>query len=292
MWYHALTASLCANRCGVLSSPEGTCGACMSAAYCSPSCQTHHWPEHEPRCRAHVALALADVLAATGHDSVFAAAAAGDIETVRAAMGMQANVEAVEASNGWTVVYGPTCGHLDVLVYLVEECGASLSHVSNDGILPLHAAAAYGSLEIVRYVAKKTPKHIEAGARGGSPFSWTSANGMTALDWALANGHQDVARLLEDIESAGGWRGYVATLRMQYVLLRHEVSRTHAVLDEGHDDRELLHLVFGRNRATVDAAAPSHGERLEEASEDGTEKAKAMLELPDVVFALVCRMLE
>ena len=47
------------------------------------------------------------------------------------------------------------------------------------------------------------------------------------------------------------------------------------------------------NRATVvDAAAPSPGEGLEEVAEDGAEKAKAMLELPDAVFRLVCRFLE
>ena len=80
---------------------------------------------------------------------------------------------------------------------------------------------------------------------------------------------------------------------MAYVRIRHEVSKTYAVLEEGHDDRELLHFLFGRNRAVVDAPAPSPGgERLEEASEDGAEKAKAMLELPDVVFQLVCRFLE
>ena len=80
---------------------------------------------------------------------------------------------------------------------------------------------------------------------------------------------------------------------MAYVRIRHEVSTTYAILDEGHDDRALLHLVFGRNRATVDAApAPSHGDVLEEAAEAGPEKPKAMLELPDVVFRLVCRMLE
>ena len=34
------------------------------------------------------------------------------------------------------------------------------------------------------------------------------------------------------------------------------------------------------------------GEPLEEAAEDGFEKPKAMLELPDVVFRLVCRFLD
>jgi len=83
---------------------------------------------------------------------------------------------------------------------------------------------------------------------------------------------------------------------MVYVRIRHEVSRDYLVLDEGHDDRALLHLVFGRNRvAVIDDAS---GGQLEEASVKGSEKLegskklKAMQELPDVVFRLVCRMLQ
>ena len=34
------------------------------------------------------------------------------------------------------------------------------------------------------------------------------------------------------------------------------------------------------------------GERLEEAADDGAPKVKAMLEMLDVVFRLVCRYLE
>jgi hypothetical protein len=106
-------------------------------------------------------------------------------------------------------------------------------------------------------------------------------------------GHHDTARLLSDIASAGGWRPYAAACRMAYVRIRHEVSKSYAVLEEGHDDRALLHFLFGRNPAVVvDAAAPSHGGPLEGASDEGSKKLKAMLELPDVVFRLVCRMLE
>ena len=48
----------------------------------------------------------------------------------------------------------------------------------------------------------------------------------------------------------------------------------------------------GGNRDTpVDAAAPSPGERLAEEADDGAEEPKAM-ELPDVVFRLVCGYIE
>ena len=142
---------------------------------------------------------------------------------------------------------------------------------------PIISASDKGMTPVVRHLA-----------RLGCSLSHKSANGYTALDIARHFEHHDTARLLCDIDSAGGWRPYAL---MAYVRIRHEVSKTYAVLDEGHDDRELLHLVFGRNRATVDAAAPGHGERLEVAASDGSEKPEAMQVLPDDVFALVCRFL-
>ena len=110
------------------------------------------------------------------------------------------------------------------------------------------------------------------------------------MDGARISNNHDTVKLLSDIIMAGGWRPYAAACRMAYVRIRHEVSKTYAVLDEGHDDRALLHLVFGRNRVTVGAAEPTTPP--EEAAEDGSEKPKAMQVLPDDVFALVCRMLE
>jgi len=94
------------------------------------------------------------------------------------------------------------------------------------------------------------------------------------------------------VESAGSWRKYIALQRMAYILIRHEVSATYKILPKTKKLRKLralLHFVFGRNREAVSAAAPSHGERLEAAAEDGSENA--MQVLPDDVFALLCRML-
>ena len=179
----------------------------------------------------------------------------------------------------------------------------------------MHAAALYGPLNIVRYVAKNAPELIDmpdkgnltpimaASAEGrasvvrhlarlGCSLSHKTRNGYTAFDYAGANGHYDTARLLFDIDSAGGWRPYAAACRMAYVCIRHEVSKTYAVLDEGHDDRALLHLVFGRNRAAVDAAADEAVDSATWTGLNETEKPKVMHELPDVVFRLVCRMLE
>jgi len=237
-------------------------------------------------------------------------ARAGDVAAVRALVDAGADVDAANAV--YAAAHG---GNLDVLTYLVEETGASLLGIAC-GRPTLHTAAHSGHLDIVKYVAKRTPMVVHrpdafgwsavmlASACGhtgivrhlaslGCSLSREDDNGFTALDFATKNGQHDTARLLLEIELAGGWRQYVAACRMAYVRIRHEVSKTYAVLPESNKHRELLHLVFGRNRAVVaDAAAPSQGERVEEAADDGSEKPKAMLELPDVVFRLVIRFLD
>ena len=141
------------------------------------------------------------------------------------------------------------------------------------------AASARGRTPVVRYLA-----------RSGCSLSRVDGEGHTALSFARGQRHHDTARLIEDILSAGGWRAYATACRMAYVRIRHEVSKTYAVLDDDHDDRELYQFLFGRNRTSVDAAAASYGdERLDEAR---PKKPKAMHVLPDCVFSLVCRFLE
>jgi hypothetical protein len=306
-----LPCDRCAKR--VPATVARRCPKCELAVYCSKECQRAAWSGgHRGQCEV---MKRADILEKAGHPSLYFAAGRGDMAAVRALNEAGADVEEVDEEHDCTTpIYGAAQGgHLAIMVYLVEECGASLRHVANLGFTVMHEAALPGRLDVVRYVAKKAPELIDMPdkknvtpimtaachgripvvrhlARLGCSLSHKDDYGFTALDYArYHNRHPDTARLLSDIDSAGGWRPYA---RMAYVRIRHEVSKTYAVLDEGHDDRALLHLVFGRNRAAVDAAAPSHGERLEEAAEDGSEKPKAMLELPDVVFRLVCRFLE
>ena len=75
---------------------------------------------------------------------------------------------------------------------------------------------------------------------------------------------------------AGGWRKYVAARRMQYVLIRLQVSKTYAVLPEDHEDRALLHFLFGCNRDTVEVAS---GE-----DDQAADPPTPMATLPDDLF--------
>ena len=146
-------------------------------------------------------------------------------------------------------------------------------------------AAYCGHLDVVRYLA-----------RHGADIARLDGDGESALDHARDGGHASTISLLEAAVSAGSWRKHVALQRMAYILIRHKVSATYKVLPkqekkELSDLRALLHLLFGRNRATVDGAAElRQGELAEAASAAGAE-AEAMQVLPDDVFALVCRFL-
>jgi len=164
---------------------------------------------------------------------------------------------------GVPVVGAVKGGQLAILVYLVEECGASLRHVDNYIGTILHQAAHFGHLDIVRYVAKRAPELIDApnnywaswtplmtaSHRGyievvrllaelGCSLSLKCKSGKTALDLARHADHHDTADLLCDI---------LTTRRMAYVLIRHEVHETGTVLPEDHKERELLHFLFGKS---------------------------------------------
>ena len=216
-----------------------------------------------------------------GMTPAFVACMRGHLEAVELLATMGADLRRATTVDGDEPTHAAAANnHIEVLKFL-KRAGTDMDVLNANGITPIIVSAHRGHTDILLYLARR-----------GCSLARITDNQMTALSFARAQGHHDLVCLIEDILSAGGYRQYAAARRMPYVRIRHEVSSAYLVLDEGHDDRALLHLVFGRNRAAVvDAAAVSHGERLEEAAEDGAEKSKAMHELPDAVFSLVCRFL-
>ena len=58
----------------------------------------------------------------------------------------------------------------------------------------------------------------------------------------------------EAVQSAGGWRDYIASLRLPYCLIRHEVSKTRLVCPANEDEigqRVLYHFIFGARDEVV-----------------------------------------
>ena len=127
---------------------------------------------------------------------------------------------------------------------MLPRCLRRIDTANIFGMTPLLWSAMNGHTECVAVLA-----------RMGCALGLANNRGKTALALARQQGHHDTARLLSDIEAAGGWRQYAAECRMAYVLVRHAVGKTHAVLDEGHDDRELLHFLFGKTEVLVASGA-------------------------------------
>lgn len=88
-------------------------------------------------------------------------------------------------------------GHLDVVKYLVECCGASLTIPNNLGCLPLWLAAGYDRPDVLKYLLEKVanPKEamIQTNSTGDTPLLAASSRGnlrscKILLDQAEANG--------------------------------------------------------------------------------------------------------
>ena len=267
--------------------------------------RTPYGKVHDEASKAEAAR-VAVVLERTGHRSLYHAAE-GDLAAVQDLVAAGAGVE--QQFGSFTAVFG-ACegGHMNVLAYLVETCGASLKHMSNRGSVPMHHAAIMGHLDIVKYVAKKEPTVVDIpSSYGTTPLMYAAAyghrstvchlcrlgcsislenpyDGHTALDYSrLSNGKPDTVRLLEAVGSAGGWRKYVAARRMRYVRIRHEVSSTYTVLPDDHKLRELYHFVFGKNEVLV-ANDGAEARRV-------AKRADSMMTLPGDLFAHILRML-
>ena len=133
------------------------CPKCELAVYCSKECQLAAWSGgHRGQCQP---MKRADILEKAGHVSLFHAAGRGDMAAVRALVEAGADVEEVEEEHGCvTPVFGAAVGgQLAMLVYLVEECGASLRHVDRLGGTVMHHAAYWASSTLCATWPRKRP---------------------------------------------------------------------------------------------------------------------------------------
>ena len=84
-------------------------------------------------------------------------------------------------------------GHLNLVKFLIKDCGADINVKDNDGWTPLHFAAAFGSLDIVKFLVNNEAKINHSDA--------------PALILAVRGGHFDVVKYLvnagADIEARG-----------------------------------------------------------------------------------------
>ncbi|KAK1786610.1 hypothetical protein P4O66_003053 [Electrophorus voltai] len=138
----------------------------------------------------------------TGALPVHYAAAKGDLPSLRLLLGhspnfrwchqttplrlikiVQPSVVNFQTKNGATPLY-LACqeGHLEVVQYLVKECGAEPSIRANDGMTPLHAAAQMGHNTVIVWLMSFTDVSL----------SDQDKDGATAVHFAASRGHAKV----------------------------------------------------------------------------------------------------
>ncbi|TCD66928.1 hypothetical protein EIP91_000706 [Steccherinum ochraceum] len=152
-------------------------------------------------------------------ETIHAAATSGDLkslqsrfEEIRTAGGFEAFALANDASprTGLTALHAASSrGHLHIVKWLVEECGAIPDIEDREGETALHKAALHGHLPIIVYLL---PGRADVHAQ--------DADGWTALHNACSKGYLDIVRWLcetggaaaelsgargVDIRSKGGW---------------------------------------------------------------------------------------
>ena len=197
-------------------------------------------------------------------------------------------------------------GFLDSVVFL-EEMGANLNACRDDGASPLTLATCNNHIEVVRFLASKgVDLNRVSNEHGSTPIIQASTNGLLGMVLLLARcggdlqakmkdgrgllelardyKRHEMVRLLTDIESAGSWSKYAASLGYAHCLIRLRVATdatAFTTLSVDDPDRELLHFVYGHNEVAVHGADAGLAE----------EGEQPMLTVPDDVFANIVRFI-
>ncbi|KAF7301382.1 Ankyrin unc44 [Mycena indigotica] len=152
-------------------------------------------------------------------ESLYAAASSGDLVLLKRLFRNAldgGNVESFSLSNdastrtGLTALHAASSrGYLDIVTWLVNDCGAMPDLEDKEGETALHKAALNGHLHIIKYLL---PDRADVRAR--------DADGWTALHNACSKGYLDIVRWLcenggassehhgvrgVDVRSKGGW---------------------------------------------------------------------------------------
>lgn len=110
-------------------------------------------------------------------------------------------------SDGWTTLLSCSAGgHLELVKYLIEECGQPLDHKNKIGQTVLMVAASNGHLGIVQYLHQVGAKvNVMTPTYDREKFVFDGINiteGNTALMKAAQNGHLGVVKFLVEVSKA------------------------------------------------------------------------------------------
>ncbi|MGH2358837.1 MAG: ankyrin repeat domain-containing protein [Candidatus Limnocylindria bacterium] len=130
-----------------------------------------------------------DAVRGGGLTSLMSAAYVGAAELADDLLRRGADIEAQD-DDGFTALMYAANGSQDELVKLLIEAGADVNQADRAGSTPLMFGAQHGHSGIVKRLL----------AAGADPSASREADGLTARDFAVGNGHERVAAVLMAVE--------------------------------------------------------------------------------------------
>lgn len=156
------------------------------------------------------------------------ACVSGNVEAVNFLLSKNVNIDIKDENKTTSLHYAVRKGHEQVVELLLEHGADFTARNNHDSVL--HAAVSSGNIKIAKLILKKIrsnhdfQKYIDLkDTEGDTPLMWAAEKGlvdmtklllnngaavdlknkigMTALDWAIKNGHNEVAGVLTDIEN-------------------------------------------------------------------------------------------
>lgn len=122
----------------------------------------------------------------------------GDLTNVRRLIDGGADARAKDKGGATPMLYAAAYGRLDIGRYLVDAKGADLIHATNnDGWTPLMVASYWGHLEFVSFLVIK-----------GANIDAKNEYGETAHEWTQREKQTRVGEFLMEVKAAGDYAGW------------------------------------------------------------------------------------
>lgn len=121
-----------------------------------------------------------------GNTALIAAAANGDMESLKVLLAYRADINAANKFKMTPLLYAVKTNNTELAKYLLDR-QADVKQINTAGETALYLAASAGNLDLVNILLTL-----------GSDYNAVAANGLTALKAAQKNGHTAVAKLISD----------------------------------------------------------------------------------------------
>eukprot|EP00553_Chaetoceros_curvisetus_P014983 CAMPEP_0204648558 /NCGR_PEP_ID=MMETSP0718-20130828/8026_1 /ASSEMBLY_ACC=CAM_ASM_000674 /TAXON_ID=230516 /ORGANISM="Chaetoceros curvisetus" /LENGTH=377 /DNA_ID=CAMNT_0051671427 /DNA_START=47 /DNA_END=1180 /DNA_ORIENTATION=+ len=123
---------------------------------------------------------------------------------------LQSFVNEADGQGNTALIGAAFGGHLHIIQFLINDCGADISIQNHIGCNAIWIAAGYGHIDILKYLIRKVKENIVGGDEHGlNVLSQANSSGDTPLLAAVSKGHTEVVETIlthdNDDDSNDAW---------------------------------------------------------------------------------------